>query len=98
MEESTGMTENVSLGERIAQLSGLLFDAGMTYLPSIVGAVLLLMLVEIVNSAIEAVVDRVSTDRHPLSGYAKDLGSAAVFFALLLLFSTWMLVLWDRVA
>ncbi|MDH4115393.1 MAG: diacylglycerol kinase [Burkholderiaceae bacterium] len=64
----------------------------------LVGAVLLLMLVEIVNSAIEAVVDRVSTDRHPLSGYAKDLGSAAVFFALLLLFSTWMLVLWDRVA
>ncbi len=48
------------------------------------------------NSAVEVVVDRLSTERHPLSGYAKDLGSAAVFFALVLLFSTWALVLWDR--
>ena len=62
----------------------------------LVGAVLLLMLVEILNSAVEAVVDRLSTERHPLSGYAKDLGSAAVFFALVLLFSTWALVLWGR--
>lgn len=62
----------------------------------LVGAVLLLMLVEILNSAIEAVVDRISSERHPLSGYAKDLGSAAVFFALVLLFSTWTLLLWPR--
>jgi len=62
----------------------------------LIGAVLLLMLVEILNSAIEVIVDRISTERHPLSGYAKDLGSAAVFFALLLLSSTWALVLWDR--
>jgi diacylglycerol kinase (ATP) len=64
----------------------------------LVGAVLLLMLVEILNSAIEAMVDRVSTERHPLSGYAKDLGSAAVFFALLLLFLTWTLLLWPRLS
>jgi diacylglycerol kinase (ATP) len=64
----------------------------------LVGAVLLLMLVEILNSAVEAIVDRLSTERHPLSGYAKDLGSAAVFFALVLLFSTWALVLWDRLS
>ena len=62
----------------------------------LVGAVLLLMLVELLNSAVEVLVDRISTERHPLSGYAKDLGSAAVFFALVLLFSTWALVLWDR--
>jgi diacylglycerol kinase (ATP) len=62
----------------------------------LVGSVLLLMLVELLNSAVEVLVDRISTERHPLSGYAKDLGSAAVFFALLLLFSTWALVLWDR--
>jgi diacylglycerol kinase (ATP) len=62
----------------------------------LVGAVLLLMLVEILNSAIEAVVDRISTERHPLSGYAKDLGSAAVFFALVLLSSTWILILWPH--
>ena len=62
----------------------------------LVGAVLLLMLVEMLNSAVEVLVDRISTERHPLSGYAKDLGSAAAFFALVLLFSTWTLVLWDR--
>jgi diacylglycerol kinase (ATP) len=62
----------------------------------LVGAVLLLMLVEIVNSAIEAVVDRISTERHPLSGYAKDLGSAAVLFALTLLILTWVLLLGPR--
>jgi diacylglycerol kinase (ATP) len=60
------------------------------------GSVLLLMLVEILNSAVEAIVDRISAERHPLSGYAKDLGSAAVFFALVLLFSTWILLLWPR--
>ena len=58
MEESTGMTENVSLGERIAQLSGLLFDAGMTYLPSIVGAVLLLMLGWVLARILQAVAQR----------------------------------------
>ena len=64
----------------------------------LVGAVLLLMLVELLNSAVEVLVDRISTERHPLSGYAKDLGSAAVFFALVLLFSTWALILWDRLS
>ena len=44
----------------------------------------LVLITEILNSAIEAVVDRVSMEQHPLSGRAKDLGSAAVFIALLL--------------
>ncbi len=52
----------------------------------------------IAELAVEVLVDRISTERHPLSGYAKDLGSAAVFFALVLLFSTWALVLWDRLS
>ena len=56
-------------------------------------SVLLLPLVEILNSALEAVVDRVGEERHELSGRAKDMGSAAVAIAIALLAATWLLVL-----
>jgi len=59
----------------------------------LVGSVLLVLLVEILNSAVEAVVDRIGLERHELSGLAKDLGSAAVFLALVMLAVTWGLVL-----
>lgn len=59
----------------------------------LVGSVILLPLVEILNSAIEAVVDRFGGEHHELSGRAKDMGSAAVAIAILLLFVTWILVL-----
>jgi diacylglycerol kinase (ATP) len=61
------------------------------------GSVLLLLVIELLNTGIEVVVDRIGVERHPLSGFAKDVGSAAVLFGLLLLFSTWALLLWDRV-
>ena len=54
--------------------------------------VTLLLLVEILNSAIEAVVDRIGMEIHPLAGRAKDMGSAAVFFALLILAAAWGLI------
>ena len=57
------------------------------------GSVLLVLLIELMNSAIESAVDRVGTDPHPLSGRAKDLGSAAVFVALLNMVVVWILVL-----
>lgn len=57
---------------------------------------LLILLVELINSAIEAVVDRVSLERHPLSKNAKDLGSAAVFIAFVIAVATWGVVLFDR--
>lgn len=60
-------------------------------------AVLVLMLiVELLNSAIEAVVDRVSLERHVLSKNAKDFGSAAVLLSFLLALATWIVVLLDR--
>ncbi len=59
----------------------------------LVGSMLLLMLVEILNSAIEAVVDRFGGEQHELSGRAKDMASAAVSFAVAILFITWALVL-----
>lgn len=57
------------------------------------GSVLLVLIVELLNSGIESVVDRVSIEQHPLSGRAKDLGSAAVFVALVNLALVWLLVL-----
>ncbi len=54
-----------------------------------IGSLLLVLIVELINSAIEAVVDRVSDDWHELSGRAKDIGSAAVFVALLLALLVW---------
>jgi diacylglycerol kinase (ATP) len=57
------------------------------------GPMLLILVVELLNSAVEATVDRIGLERHPLSGIAKELGSAAVFVAFLLLFLNWILVL-----
>jgi diacylglycerol kinase (ATP) len=58
-----------------------------------IAAVLLVMIVELLNSAIEATVDRVSIENHPLAKRAKDIGSAAVFVALLNVLIVWVLVL-----
>ena len=58
-----------------------------------VGSVLLVLIVELLNSAIEATVDRVSLDNHRLSARAKDIGSAAVFIALVNVVAVWTLVL-----
>ena len=54
------------------------------------GSVLLVMIVELLNSGLEAAIDRVSYERHDLSKRAKDLGSAAVLLALLLCGATWL--------
>ena len=56
----------------------------------------LVLIVELVNTAIEFVVDRVGTDHHELSGRAKDLGSAAVFTSIALAMLVWGLVAWER--
>ena len=50
---------------------------------------LLAVIVELINTAIEAVVDRISIEQHPLSKIAKDMGSAAQFFALVIIVLTW---------
>jgi len=58
-----------------------------------IGSVLLVVVVELINSAIETTVDRVSKDHHELSGRAKDLASAAVFVSLVLAAMVWLVVL-----
>ncbi|CRL43946.1 Diacylglycerol kinase [Sodalis glossinidius str. 'morsitans'] len=52
--------------------------------------VILVAVVELLNSAIEALVDRISPEQHPLAGRAKDMGSAAVLLAILLAATTWL--------
>ena len=60
-----------------------------------IGSLLLVLIVELLNSAVETVVDRVGTELHDLSGRAKDIGSAAVFISLVNVPVVWALVLLD---
>lgn len=70
------------------------FVVGETLVQSalLIATVALVLVVELLNSAVEAVVDRVGRERHPLAAQAKDMGSAAVFVSLLLVVVTWALV------
>lgn len=61
----------------------------------LVGSLLLVLVTEMINSAIEAVVDRIGNEQHELSGRAKDMGSAAVFIALINVVLIWIIVLMD---
>jgi diacylglycerol kinase (ATP) len=55
-----------------------------------------ILVIEILNSAVEAVVDRGGTERHPLAGMAKDMGSAAVMLSFAILGTVWLLILSDH--
>jgi len=59
----------------------------------LIGSVVMVIIVEILNSAIEAVVDRIGSEIHPLAGRAKDKGSAAVLLAILLAMFVWIMLL-----
>jgi diacylglycerol kinase (ATP) len=73
--------------------TALLLDLAALQKALLVSSVLLVLIVELVNSAIEAAVDRISLERHPLAARAKDIGSAAVLVSLLNLCCVWLLVL-----
>ncbi|HEV2229767.1 MAG TPA: diacylglycerol kinase [Steroidobacteraceae bacterium] len=62
----------------------------------LIAPVLLILIIELVNSAIEATVDRIGFERHALAGLAKDIGSAAVLMSFVLLTAVWLLVLLGR--
>lgn len=62
----------------------------------LIAVLVLVLIVELINSAIEAVVDRISLERHPLSKNAKDFGSAAVMLAVMIAVAAWGLVLFNR--
>ena len=58
-----------------------------------IGVCLLALIVELLNSAVEAAIDRISLELHPLSKNAKDMGSAAQFVSLTLIGSVWLVIL-----
>jgi len=62
----------------------------------LMGVCFLVLIVELLNSAVEAAIDRVGDEHHELSGRAKDLGSAAVFVSLALTLLAWAAVAWKR--
>ena len=59
----------------------------------LIGSVLLVLIVELINSGIEATVDRISLENHHLAKRAKDIGSSAVFLSLVNVVCTWLLIL-----
>jgi diacylglycerol kinase (ATP) len=62
----------------------------------LIGSCLLVLIVELLNSAVEAAIDRIGADHHTLSGRAKDMGSAAVFISLGIVMITWGLIAWEH--
>lgn len=70
-------------------------DVNATERAILLAVCLISLLVELLNSAIEAVVDRISLEIHPLSKRAKDMGSAAQAIALLMVSGVWVVVLFD---
>lgn len=62
----------------------------------LIGSCLMVLIVELLNSAVEAAIDRIGEDPHRLSGRAKDMGSAAVFISLWAVVMTWGLIGYER--
>ena len=60
----------------------------------LIGSIVVILIVEILNSAVEAVVDKASPEKHELAKRAKDMGSAAVFLSLINAAAVWACVLW----
>lgn len=85
--------QEVALVIVLMPLSFFLAD-GHTQWMLLVFPLFLLLIVELLNSAIESVVDRIGDEKHDLSGRAKDMGSAAVFFCLVLIAGVWGSTAW----
>jgi diacylglycerol kinase (ATP) len=64
----------------------------------LIASCLFVLIVELLNSAVEATIDRFGGERHELSGRAKDMGSAAVFISLAMVVITWTTIGWQRFA
>lgn len=90
MEEA--FRQEVFLAAILLPLAFYLGDNGIE-IAMLAGSVILVLIVEILNSAVEAVVDRVGMERHELSARAKDMGSAAVMLSLINVVMVWVLVL-----
>ena len=82
-------------GAAVFAVIAVLLPASLVQTALLLGSLLLVLVVELLNSAVEATVDRISLDRHELSKRAKDMGSAAVLVSLVSCAAVWGLVLYD---
>lgn len=78
----------------VAGMVALLLDVTAVERVLLIGSVGLVLIVELLNSAVEACIDRIGAEFHALSGAAKDMGSAAVLVSLLMAAITWAIILW----
>ena len=85
----------VILGLVLTPIALWLADSG-TELVLLLGSILLVLIVEVLNSAIEAVVDLQGGERNELAGRAKDQGSAAVMLSMVIFILAWAAVIWQR--
>lgn len=85
--------QEVAIGVPLIVLA-LLVAPGRWHTVALIGSVVMVWVVELLNSAIEALADAISPDKHPLLGRAKDLGSAAVMASLLFALAIWVAVFW----
>lgn len=88
----TAFRQEVWLALVLIPLSFFIADTHIEWI-LLFGSVLLVMIVELLNSGIEAVVDRFGEEWNELSGLAKDMGSAAVLLSLVILVSTWLAII-----
>lgn len=77
--------------------TAIIFSQGSVELALLLGSLFLVLIVELLNSGIEAIVDRVSDEHHELSGRAKDLGAAAVMTALINVIVIWSIIFIPRI-
>jgi len=89
--------QEVALTLVLFPASFFLAKSGIQWL-ALISPLFLLLMVELLNSAIEAVVDRIGPEHHELSGRAKDIASAAVMFCLFLIAISWGVVTWTNFA
>ena len=92
LENEAAIRQEFVLATILTSASVFVFD-GVSQLILLIAMPWLTVVAELLNSGIEAVVDRIGTEYHELSGRAKDLGSAAVFVMLVLTLLTWVLIL-----
>jgi diacylglycerol kinase (ATP) len=91
-QSETAFRQEVWLALVLTPLAFILGDSTIEKI-MLISVIFLVLIVEVLNSAIETVVDRIGNDYHVLSGTAKDMGSAAVWLSLMLLLITWLIIL-----
>lgn len=91
----TAFRQEVVIAAVLLPLAWWIADTSVSWL-MLVGSLFLVLIVELLNSAVENVVDRIGTEHHELSGRAKDIGSAAVMLSLIMAGLTWGVLGWQK--